>query len=416
VDQVDHRAHTYIPLWRNWDFVIRFSGQIVSTVGSRVSGIALPLLVLALTRSAAQAGIVGALDSLPVLILGLPAGALIDRWNRKAVMMVSDAGRGLNLGSIALALAFGHLTITQLYINAILDGILSPFFFLSIQASTRQIVPKEQLGEASSLDQAAVFSIGLFGPALGGLLYGIGEATPFLVDAVSYVASVISLAFIRRELLPGQRHHERPGMWLQIREGFSWLAEHRVVQHLTLLSGALMVIRSGASLVLIVLARDLRASPVEVGLIFSVQAIGGIIGSIVGSRIQARFTVGSITLTTIWIYALLWPLLVVARNPLALGFVAAGWTLVLPGMQAVQTGYRLLLIPDELQGRLNSIFRLVHWGVQAIGPAMVGIVFEVVSRQHAVGVMFLAAVLVALYASLTPSLRRAPRIGDLRPA
>lgn len=82
MDQVNHRAHTYIPLCRNWDFVIRFSGQIVSTVGSRVSGITLPLLVLALTRSAAQAGIVGALDSLPILILGLPAGALNGGWNR----------------------------------------------------------------------------------------------------------------------------------------------------------------------------------------------------------------------------------------------------------------------------------------------------------------------------------------------
>src|SRR5947209_3562825 len=115
-------------LWRNRDYVLLWSGQIVSAIGSQVSGLAFPLLVLALTGSAAQAGFVGAVRMLPYLFLSLPVGALIDRWNRKRVMILCDIGRTLAIASIPLAMAINHLTLVQLYLVSLIEGTLYVFF------------------------------------------------------------------------------------------------------------------------------------------------------------------------------------------------------------------------------------------------------------------------------------------------
>src|SRR5947209_18500891 len=114
-------------LWHNHDYLLLWSGQIISLTGTGVSQLAFPLLVLALTGSPAQAGLAGALRGLPYFIFTLPGGALIDRWDRKRVMIICDAGRALSLGSIPIAFAFGHLTILQLYLVSLIEGTLYVF-------------------------------------------------------------------------------------------------------------------------------------------------------------------------------------------------------------------------------------------------------------------------------------------------
>src|SRR6266550_2353112 len=125
-------AHTRRPvaLWRNRDYVLLWSGQMISSVGTQVSMLAFPLLILAITHSPAQAGLIGALRSLPYALFILPAGALIDRWNRKRVMIICDTGRALALGSIPVALLLGQLTLVQLYIVSLVEGTLFTFFNL----------------------------------------------------------------------------------------------------------------------------------------------------------------------------------------------------------------------------------------------------------------------------------------------
>ncbi len=110
-----------VPLWRNRDFLLLMGGQAVSLVGSQVSLLAFPLLMLAITHSPAQAGLMAALRGLPFALFCLPAGALVDRWNRKRVMILCDAGRALALGSIPVALVLGHLTLVQLYLVSLVE-------------------------------------------------------------------------------------------------------------------------------------------------------------------------------------------------------------------------------------------------------------------------------------------------------
>src|SRR6202790_4001061 len=138
-------APRHIPLWRNRDYMLLWGGQIVSSVGTRVSQLAFPLLVLALTHSPAQAGLIAALRGLPYALFILPAGAMVDRWNRKRVMILCDTGRAIALGSIPVALLPGHLTILQLCIVSLVEGTLFTFFNLAETACLPQVVSKDQL-------------------------------------------------------------------------------------------------------------------------------------------------------------------------------------------------------------------------------------------------------------------------------
>ena len=120
-----------VPLWRNRDYILLWGGQMISSIGTRISMLAFPLLVLALTQSPAQAGLIGAMRGLPYALLILPAGALVDHWNRKRVMILCDIGRAIALGSIPLALVLGHLTIAQIYVVSLVEGTLITFFSLA---------------------------------------------------------------------------------------------------------------------------------------------------------------------------------------------------------------------------------------------------------------------------------------------
>ncbi|HEV8192603.1 MAG TPA: MFS transporter, partial [Ktedonobacterales bacterium] len=155
-------------LFRNRDYMLLWGGQTVSTIGTEVSMVAFPFLVLALTGSPAQAGLMGGLRALPYLLFSLPAGALIDRWNRKTVMILCDAGRALALGSIPLALILGQLTLVQLYTVSAAEGTLFVFFNLAEVASLPRVVPKEQLPAANAQYSATEGTSALVGPALGG--------------------------------------------------------------------------------------------------------------------------------------------------------------------------------------------------------------------------------------------------------
>src|SRR5712691_7465359 len=142
------------PLRRNRDFILLWSGQVVSTLGSGVSGLAFPLLVLSLTGSPAQAGIVGFARGLPYLLVYLPAGALVDRWNRNHVMLAADAGRALAIGSVAVWLVVGRPPIAWLAVVSFVEGALFVFFQLAESAALPHIVPKEQLPLAIAQNQA----------------------------------------------------------------------------------------------------------------------------------------------------------------------------------------------------------------------------------------------------------------------
>src|SRR2546423_7819869 len=198
VDLEEMKPEQPKPLWLNLDYMLLWSGQLVSNVGTQVSTLAFPLLILALTNSPAQAGFAGALRALPYVIFSLPAGALIDRWDRKRVMILCDAGRAIAMGSIPVAVVLNSLTIWQIYAVAFIEGTMFVFFNIAEVAALPRVVPKSQIPDATAQNQAAFGVSGIAGPSIGTFLYqALGAMAPVLADADSYAVSVDFLSLIQ---------------------------------------------------------------------------------------------------------------------------------------------------------------------------------------------------------------------------
>jgi MFS family permease len=389
-----------VRLWRNRDYMLLWSGQIVSSVGTRVSQLAFPLLVLALTHSPAQAGLIAALRGLPYALFILPAGAMVDRWNRKRVMILCDAGRAVALGSIPVALLLGHLTIIQLCIVSLVEGTLFTFFNLAETACLPQVVSKEQLTSAVAQNEVIDSVSGMVGPSFGGILYGLGRAVPFLSDAISYIVSVLSLFFIKAQFQE-EREVEPLHLWKEIGEGFSWLWHNPVIRFIALLTSGLILPVVGYGLIIIVLAQKQHATSFEIGLILAGGGVGSIVGAVVVAPLRRRFGFGKMMIGSTWLWALTWLFFALAPNPLLLGVATGLSFIVVPIYMSVQFGYRLSIIPDYLQGRVNSVFRLIAFGSEPIGLALTGFLIQAIGPVHTVLVLFAPQLVLAIVATFS---------------
>lgn len=399
-------------LWLNRDYMLLWSGQVVSNVGTQVSTLAFPLLILAVTGSPAQAGFVGALRALPYVIFSLPAGALLDRWDRKRTMILCDTGRALSLASIPVALATGHLTIIQLYLVSLIEGTLFVFFNIAEAACLPRVVPKEQLPAATAQNMATDGVTTLIGPSLGGALYTAGRLLPFLADAISYAVSVCSLFFIKTKFQK-ERVAARRSLWIEIREGLAWLWHHPLIRFMAILTGGNNLISAGLVLTIIVLAQRQHAPAFVIGLIFAIGGIGGVLGAVVAPFFQKRLSFGQAIIGTSWVIALFMPLYAIAPNPFVLGLITAAAFIVVPLYNVVQFSYRSALIPDELQGRVNSVFRLVAFGGQPLGLALTGVLIQNIGVIQTILIASLGLVVLAVAATLNTHVRNARPIAEV---
>lgn len=404
------------PLWRNRDYMLLWSGQFISILGGGMSGIAFPLLVLHITHSPAQAGLLEAIATLPFLIFSLPAGALVDRWNRKRVMILCDSVQVVLMAGIGVAYALGHLAMVQLYISAAVGGMCFLFFNLSEASSLPRVVPKEQLPSASAQNEASGSAANLVAPPLGGFLYGtIGATVPFIVDAVSYAASVVSLTFIRTEFQE-ERTAERRNLRAEIVEGLRWLWGHSLIRYMAFLVGGLNFGNAATGLLLIVLAQRQGAPPALIGTIFTIAGAGGLLGAFLAPRFQRRFSFAQVIILSVWLEAILWPFYAFAPNPIVLGIIFGCSSASIPIFNAVQFSYRLALIPDALQGRVNSAFRMLAFGFQPIGGAVGGVLIQAFGPRSAVAFFALVTLGLAVSTTVNSHVRRARPLTEAQAA
>jgi MFS family permease len=365
-----------------------------------------------MTSSPAQAGIVGALRGLPFVVLSLPAGALVDRWDRRKVMLLCDTGRAIALGSIPLALWLGRLSFLQLSLVSLIEGTLFTFFSLAEAACLPRVVSPEHLPAAVAQNEAIGSISWLLGPLLGGILYGLGRAVPFLLDAISYVCSVLGLFFMRTKFQEERAQTPRQ-IWKEIGEGLVWLWHTPVLRFLAILSWGLVTPVYGYALILIVLAQRLHATPLAIGAIFASIGIGSIAGSFLVTPLQKRFPFGSLTIWSSWVWAISWLAFALAPNPLILGIAVAVSFVIAPIFDVTQFSYRLIVTPDHLQGRVNSVFRLVTFGSQPLGVLITGLLIQWIGPTWAVVVLFVPQGIAALAATLYQPLRETPFLGQV---
>lgn len=358
-----------------------------------MSNLALPLLVLDATGSAAEAGLVGALGRLPYLLLALIAGVLVDRWNRKWIMVACDLVQALAFATLAAAVWTGRLAIVQLYVVALVEGALFTFFSVAEAAALPRVVAKDQLAPALAQREIAWSGANIIGPCLGGLLYGLARFLPFGVDALSHDVSALFLLLIRIDLRGAVDERGR-GLRHQVGDALRWLWCHPDVLFLTLLSGGFELALSGTFLALIVFLHSPGTGAAGIGLTLAIGAAGTTAGYLVAPAVQRRFALRPVVLGALWLLAIFWFLYGFLSDPVTIGIVmgTAGGTASV--YIVVDMAYRVSLVPDALQGRLSSVFGLLGFGVQSLSLGAGGGLVELVGPRAAI--MAVAACLLGL--------------------
>lgn len=405
------------PLRGNRDFRLLWIGQTVSVLGSRISAIAFPLLVLALTRSPVRAGIVGFAGTIPLLLLQLPAGGLVDRADRKRTMIWCDLGRGAALASMAIALWLGRLTFAQTVVVAFVEGSLFVIFNLAENAAIPKVVAPEQLSTAIAQNEARTRGSALAGQPLGGLLFGLARALPFVADALSYVVSVVTLAFIHTDFQT-EPPPKRDRLYRQAAEGFRWLWSHPFIRATSLLIAGTNFVVQAVILVVIVVAKGRGASSFETGVILAFIGVGGLLGSFVAAWAQRHLSARAIVVGVNWGWAALLPLMALPLPPLALGPIIGLMAFMGPTWNVLVSTYELSLIPDRLLGRVESVILMLAWGAIPLGSLVAGSLLEWLGSGAAILALTGLMAIVALIATASPAVRHAPplRVPELEDA
>lgn len=404
---------TQQPLWRNRDFNLLWSGQVLSDLGGRVSGIAFPLLVLATTGSAAKAGIVASAGALPLLLLTLPAGALVDRWNRKRVMIVADGARCLALTSIVAALAFDALTYGHIVVVAFVEGVGFVFFSVSERAALRSVVADHQLNAAVARNQTREYAALLAGQPLGGVLFGLGRSLPFVFDAISYFVSLVTVSLLRTNFRRERTTGQGARLHREMLAGFGWFWNQPFIRVTSLLTSGSDFTLNALYLVVIVLARERGASPALIGAMFLFLGIGGLLGSTSAAWLARRLRMRTIVVATQWSVAVLVPLLIVVPGRIAPGLIYGAMFFFHPAWNATVSAYRLRLTPDELQGRVVSISTMFSLGPATLAALFAGVLLEFTGSTTTVLILSGLMVVVAVAAVVSRAVREAP---DVAPA
>jgi predicted MFS family arabinose efflux permease len=394
-------------LWRNRDYLLLWAGQTISTIGGGISDLAFPLLILAVTRSPAEAGIASGLRTLAYVCFSLPAGAFVDRWDRKRLMIVCDTMRALILGSIAFAAAIQRLTFAQICACAFVEGTFFVFFNIAEVAGLPQVVTASQVPAAMAQNSATVAIADLVSSPLAGLLFTVSRTLPFLADALSYVVSVVSLASIRTRFQAARGAAKR-SLRDEIGEGLGFLLRHRVLGPMSVLNGVNNLFTSGSTLIIIVLLQSQHVSAQVIGLIFGLSGVGGIAGALIGPRVQRRFRYGPSLAAMMWAYTLLWLLLAALHAPAEVALLLVAASILGPLYNVVIISYRLAATPDALQGRVNSVARLLSNGFSPIGVTLIGVLLERVGPIPTILVCVAGRAVVASAVALHPAIRNAP--------
>jgi MFS family permease len=400
-----------VPLRRNRDFVLLQLGQGLSTLGSTSTYVAYPLLVLALTHSPAKAGVVGFANVLPYALFALLAGVVADRVDRKRLMIAMDLVRAAAMASVVAALAAGVLTFWQVAAVAFVEGTAFVFFNIAEVGALRSVVPARQLQEAAAAEQSRYAAVTLAGPSLGGALFGLGRSLPFLADAVSYAASILTLTWMRTPFQEVREHDSAP-LRIQMREGIAWLWANAYLRTSALIFAGENFVFSGIYLIFVVVSKRHGLSPAAIGALIAVFGVANLAGALVAPRIAKIVSMRAIMLGNQWVSAAI-ILCAFAPGPYLLLACVLPLAFLSPSLNSVVVGYRTAITPDHLVGRVSSVARNLAQIAAPLGPLAAGVLLGAYSSRMTLLVLGSIALALAVWTTVSPSIRNAPILSEL---
>ena len=369
-------------LWRHGGFLRLWGGESTSQLGAQLGAIAIPVLaVLLLHATEFEVGVLNAAGTAAFLVVGLPAGALIDRMLKRRVMLRADLVRAIAMGAIPLLWFLGVLEMWHLIVLATLVGVARVFFDVAYQSYIPVLVARDRIADANSKLETTAQLAGIGGPALGGALLTIIQAPFILVaTAFTYVVSFFMLTTIRDDETLAPKEERRP-LWIEIREGLAFVWNETLLRRIVACTGVGNFFFSLAmTLMPILVLRELGLSPAAFGIATGVGAVGGLLGAAASGRLTewigegtiiawsaVGFGLAGIVTASITVVpsALTIPVLIAAE------FFVSFTVLV---YNIAQVSFRQRICPTPLLGRMNASIRFVVWGVMPVAGLLAGIV------------------------------------------
>lgn len=378
-------------LWSHGAFLKLWTGQTVAQMAAQISFLAVPLVAtIVLDATPFQMGLLTAVASLPSLVFGLHAGAIVDRRARRPIMIGADLIRAVTLASIPVAWWLDMLSFPLLYLIVLVSGVGSLLFDVAYQAFLPSVVERQRLVEGNSKLELSRTASELAGPGLAGnLIQLVGAPLTLLLNAFLYVVSALTIWRIRvREQIDDPDHEREAGMWRRIGAGLGIVWRTGTLRAVVGTRGVLNLFNAMLEAVFVLyIVRVLDVGPATLGIIFSVGGLGFLVGALLPSLVNRRLGLGATTamaLVVVGASDLLVPLaegsgwLVVPLLIAAQFFFGIGMTL----FNINQVSIRQVSVPDRLRGRAGATARFVAMGAVPIGAVLGGVMGETIGLRQ----------------------------------
>ena len=398
-------------LWRSRNFLLLWSGQTVSEVGTRISSVAVPVLAAGDLRATVfQVSLLTFFAWLPYLLFSLPAGILVDRTDQRRLMILCDLGRMAAMLSIPLAAFTGTLTLPYLYGVVGFSGVLTVLFNVAYRSKLPRLITADQLVDGNGKLTMSQDLAELIGPTVSGALIGlVGATRTFFSNGLAFLVSAVTLGLLREPPAgPGTAAAEkaRGSLRADLTEGLVFIRSQPILRKiLACTTTSNFFVMAASSLEITFMLRELHASSLMVGLVFSASAVGGLAIGAMASRISHR--VG--TARVIWVA-------MAAPGPLywCMPLAQPGWGVLLYGVglaafsgnvvlyNIAATSYRQRITPPAILGRVNAAFLWICFGVIPFGGLFGGVLGSELGLRPALWISVLGVWSACLFVVFSP--------------
>ncbi|HEV7710363.1 MAG TPA: MFS transporter [Asanoa sp.] len=394
-----------IPLRRNRDFMLLWTGAGFASLGSHLTMVLYPLLVVWQGGSPVAAGLVTSAAVLPHLVVQLPAGVLVDRFDRRRLMITADVGCIVVSGSVLAAVALDTVQIGHLMVAAFLHSSFSIGYELAERTAARHLVHDSQVPAALGQNEARKRAVGMLGDPVGSLLFSLVRWTPFLMTVVAHVVSLVELLLIRKRFQAERTVGTARDVRTEIAEGIRWLWRQPFLRAAMLLIAGSNLIFAGIILTLIVIIHNSGTSPAAVGLILAAGGLGGVVGALTASWWRRLVPIRAILPGGLFVWALAIAPLAVLEQPVSIGVLFACCGYIGGAINVIGYVYAVQVTPDEILGRAMSVMMLLGSGANFLGALAIGFALDAWRVDQTVVVMAAGMSLLALIGLVNPAVK-----------
>lgn len=397
-------------LWQDENFRNLWLGQTISLFGSAVTSLALPLTAaLNLQATSAQMGFLRAAQFAPFLLIGLLVGVWVDRLPRRPILIGANLGSALLLSLIPITAVLGHLHIEYLYCVAFGVGSLNVFFNTAYFALLPTLVQREQLVEGNSKLQVSLSSAQIMGPGLGGaLVQWFTAPLAIVLDALSFLFSARLFALIQTPEPVQIQSSLQSNLWHEMGEGLQVVLRNPLLRSLAICASTTrMFISLVESVYILYVTRELRITPIALGIIQTIGAFGALLGALFAQRSARWFGLGSTLVSSSFLWGIGYLFIALANGQLIVTFLLLILAEFLSGMGAIvyditQISLRQALLPDRLQGRMNASIRFMIWSLVPVGALLGGRLGDTIGLRASLWVGALGTSVAFLWVFFSP--------------